>query len=297
MDRRQFLTTSFDAVAACFAPHLSIAGDTSARKELLILHTEVIRPKVVFVSPDNVHLPLYSYDKPCLIDHDITLSPGENLDIVYLYNDMGHHFISLRKGEFEVARFVSSTIGRMFEKGEPLLAVITDKRGMDSIRVDLFPNRPVRKGERIPLLCQTGESCGMPAQRVKGEPFDSALVDQWQPLEVLSNHRYRPEHFPSPAPVKLSGYEECDNLKIKFPRGLLRLSERDKRFWNSSPWNELDAGVAVLKVGEKDFAYVEDNMKFDILPLLMRNEKVEAKIVGTGDSMPRELLVNLALVA
>ena len=96
---------------------------------------------------------------------------------------MGHHLIGLYVNGNKVHQFRSSIVGGMIERGEPLIAIITDSSQDQAFRIDILLNRPLKSGERLPLLDPVSEIFGKSAQMVR--PGNKGPAAQRKRIEKL----------------------------------------------------------------------------------------------------------------
>jgi hypothetical protein len=79
-------------------------------------------------------------------------------------------------------------------------------------------------------------------------------------------------------------------------KGLKAIKPRRIKIWHPTPWNDLRPAAPILTQYGSDFAYLPFGLEHNVEQLLLRGEKVEAKIVRPGKNLPCEVLVNLSVV-
>lgn len=295
MNRRQFLFSTLATGASLIAPNFAIATPTYSEREPLILHTETIRPYERLRDPDNVHRTLYPDDKPRLIDHGVELSIGDELEVRLITVDMGHHLLSVFRGNLEISRFRSWIVGSLMERGEPVTAYVTNSVGDELFRIDIVLNRSIHEGERIPLLDPVRERFGISAQLASPENAHRGLPIGWHRVLGRPDHLYFIKKPSNSTPLVTSDGE--NDKPIQLPSGLYPIKAKRKKIFNPSPWADLNTAVPVLTLNECDYAYLPWTLSQQLPQLLLRGECIEATIVGTGKSFPGEILLNLSLIA
>jgi hypothetical protein len=298
MDRRQFLLSSMVLGSGLIAFKPSLAAFLSPTRSPLILHTVIVRPNEPYRNPNNIHEYLFPVDKPTLIDHGVSLSPGQEFNVRLIQEDMGHYLIGIYLDELEISRFDSVMIGGLMARGERFKALVTDNEDDHVFRIDVVLDRAIEAGERIPLLDSVRQSRGVSAQLVRSSrPYARGTLAGWQPVRALPRFNYYAVQFPKPEKKVLNtnGY---DSTSIQPFSGLYPIKEKRMEIWNPTRWRDIDPAVAVLTQYEDDFAYLPTFWLMGQLPqLLLRGERIDAMVVGAAASIPGEVLVDLSLVA
>ena len=297
MNRRQFLFTSFVSGTGLMMPNVvtpAVKNYTRPRTPLIV-HTVVIRPRSNHFDTGVFLKVKKSNGKNYLIHQGTALGMGDLLNIRLISVDMGHHLIGLYVGDNEIRQFRSWIVGGMLERGEPLIATITDTSKDDAFRVDIILNRPVTQGERIPLLDPVTEKFGISAQMAKISNNNYRSVSgEWNPVRALPWHYFSRVQFSKPKKIEYGYVYMIDQEEIE--RGLKAIKPRRKKLWHPTPWNDLRPAAPILTQHGRDFAYLPIGLEHNVEQFLLRGEKIEAKIVRPGKYLPREVLVNLSLV-
>ena len=299
MNRRQFLFTSFASGTGLVMPNLVTAAvkNYNATRTQLIVHTVVIRPHSNHFDTGVVLKVKKSNGRHYLIHQGTALGIGDLLSIRLISVDMGHHLIGLYVGDNEIRQFRSWIVGGMLERGEPLIATITDTSKDDAFRIDIILNRPVAQGERIPLLDPVTEKSGISAQIAR--PGNNEYIPpngEWNPVRALPWYKYRPSQYSKKPKLSKSGLRYyVEDLTIT--NDLVPINPHRRNVWHPTPWNDLRPAVPILTQNGADLAYMTPGFDHSVEQLLLRGEHVEAKIVRPGKYLPREMLVNLSLVA
>lgn len=305
MDRRQFVTGLFAAGAAVTAPVTLAAGLIRPPRPPLILHTEVIKQPPVFVDPMFLEKPTgwtpVTIGEQCFLQHQTSLflrGVGDTLDLDIRSYNMGHYQIALSTAGIDIKTFESRLLGGLIDWGEPIVAMITDVDQNNQFRVDFILDRPTPHGERLPLLGPIESKRGLSAQ-LAGQQGDvyRETADGWHPLRLLSGYLYSFTQFEKPTPLPAEKqYSLYNNTQIKIQKGLIPLNPARRHLWNIPHWPDLDMGVAVMTQQDEDFAYLGSYGR-NYHQLLNRGERLEARIIRGGGSMPGEVIIDLSLVA
>jgi hypothetical protein len=298
MNRRQFLFTSFVSGTGLMMPNVvtpAVKNYTRPRTPLIV-HTVVIRPRSNHFDTGVFLKVKKSNGKNYLIHQGTALGMGDLLNIRLISVDMGHHLIGLYEGDNEIRQFRSWIVGGMIERGEPLIAAITDTDKDNAFRIDIFLNRLVKHGDRIPLLDPVTEKYGISAQMAKNTNDKYRSVSgEWNPVRALPWHHFHTVHFSKPKKTEYGYVYMVDQEEIE--NGFVAINKRRKNIWHPTPWNDLRPAATILTQYGSDFAYLPFGLEHNVEQLLLRGEKIEAKIVRPGKSLPREVLVSLSLVA
>jgi len=121
------------------------------------------------------------------------------------------------------------------------------------------------------------------------------ISGEWNPVRALPWHYFSRVHFYQPKKTKYGYVYMIDQEEIE--NGLKTIKPRHKKLWHPTPWNDLRPAAPILTQHDRDFAYLPIGLEHNVEQLLLRGEKVEAKIVRPGKYLPREVLVNFSLVA
>lgn len=203
---------------------------------------------------------------------------------------MGHYTVALLRNDVVIRHFDSAVAGPPLERGEPLAAVVTAVSG-ERFRVDVYLDRVVKPGERIPLLDPAIERSGTPAHLL---PAAGALQAGWHPLRV------EPWHLPM-APLAITEpaegglYDGFKSQRAARSPQLTPIPERRRSIYNDTPWPDLDPAAAVLTQHGCDIALLPYRIASDIEALLLRGERVEVQLLKPGGL--GEVGVDLSLVA
>ena len=240
MNRRQFLFTSFASGTGLVMPNLVTAAvkNYNATRTQLIVHTVVIRPHSNHFDTGVVLKVKKSNGRHYLIHQGTALGIGDLLSIRLISVDMGHHLIGLYVGDNEIRQFRSWIVGGMLERGEPLIATITDASKDDVFRIDIILNRPVMHGERIPLLDPVTEKSGISAQMAKISNNNYRSVSgEWNPVHALPWYYFSRVQFSKPKKTEYGYAYMIDQEEIE--NGLVIINKRRKKLWHPTPWNDL----------------------------------------------------------
>ena len=296
MNRRQFLLTSFASGTGLLMPQLGSSAVKKPNRPPLIIHTVVFRHLPSHLEDENILSLKQSNENQFLKHPRIVYGVGDRLNIKLISVDMGHHLIGLYVNSNEVRQFRSWIVGGMIERGEPLAATITDSSEDGAFRIDIILNRPVAKGERIPLLDPVTEKSGISAQMAR--PGNNEYIPpngEWNQVRALPWYKYRPSQYTKKPKLSKSGFRYyVEDLTIT--NDLVPINPRRSNVWHPTPWNDLRPAVPILTQNGADLAYITPGFDHSVEQLLLRGEKIEAKIVQPGKYLPREVLVNLSVV-
>jgi hypothetical protein len=297
MNRRQFLLTSFASGTGLVMPQLVCSAVKKPIRPPLIVHTVVFHPHLNHLETGNIVSMEESNENQFLKHSGIVFGVGDRLSIKLISVDMGHHLIGLYVNGKEVRQFRSWIVGGMIERGEPLAATITDKSEDGAFRIDIILNRPVAKGERIQLLDPVTEKSGISAQMAR--PGNNEYIPpngEWNPVRALPWYKYRPSQYTKKPKLSKSGFRYyVEDLTIT--NDLVPINSRRRNVWHPTPWNDLRPAVPIMTQNGADLAYMTPGFDHSVEQLMLRGEKIEAKIVQPGKYLPREVLVSLSLVA
>jgi hypothetical protein len=200
---------------------------------------------------------------------------------------MGHHVVGLFVAGEELSRFESPVIGSMFERSEPMFAMVSAEDGRTgTLRVDIVLDRPLRAAERLPLL-EPWSHWGLLAYLAWTErPCETG---GWHPL-VAAPWRWCRVSRPEPHP---SSYPGVRRVVGRAPPEVLPMPKTRRWLYNDTPWPDLDPALAIIRSGDQDFAYLRAFPQH-VEQLLLRGQRVEARIVKPG--WIGEVYVDLSLV-
>jgi hypothetical protein len=296
MNRRQFLLTSFASGTGLVMPQLVSSAVKKSIRPPLIVHTVVFHPHLKHLETGNILSMEESNENQFLKHPGTVFGFGDRLNIKLISVDMGHHLIGLYVNGQEVRQFRSWIVGGMIERGEPLAATITDKSKDGAFRIDIILNRPLKPGERLPLIDPVSEKLGKSAQMVR--PGNNEYIPpngEWNPVRALPWYKYRPSQYTKKPKLSKSGFRYYVEDRT-ITNDLVPINPRRRKVWHPTPWNDLRPAVPILTQNGADLAYITPGIDHSVEQLLLRGEKIEAKIVQPGKYLPREVLVNLSLV-
>jgi hypothetical protein len=300
MNRRQFLFTSFASGTGLVMPNVVTAAVKKYTRPRprppLIVHTVVIRPHSNHFDTGAILKVKKSKGKHDLIHQGTALGIGDLLSIRLISVDMGHHLIGLYVGDNEIRQFRSWIVGGMLERGEPLTATITDKSKDSAFRIDIILNRPLKPGERLPLIDPVSEKLGKSAQMVRRGNNEYRLPNgEWNPVHALPWYKYCPSQYTKKPKLSKNGFRYyLEDLTIT--NDLVPINPRRRNVWHPTPWNDLRPAVPILTQNGADLAYITPGFDHSVEQLLLRGENVEAKMIKPGKYLPREIMVNFSLV-
>ena len=296
MNRRQFLLTSFASGTGLLVPQLVNSAVNQPGRLPLIVHTVVLRPHLNNCDGESGLSVEKSNGLNYLAHKGSVFGIGDRLNIELISVDMGHHLLGLYVNGNEVCQFRSWIVGGMIERGEPLAAIITDSSQDQAFRIDILLNRPLKLGERLPLLDPVAEKYCRSAQMVRpGNNDYESPNGEWNPVRALPWHLYHPAKYAAKPKFRVHGYP-CYVEDMTITNGLVPMNPRSRNVWHPTPWNDLRPAVPILTQNGADLAYVTPRFDHSVEQLLLRGENVEAKMIKLGKYMPREIMVNLSLV-
>lgn len=294
MQRRQFLLSSL-AGAAGVLPLPALARTwRDVERPPLVLHTAVLRPSC----DPEAGLPIAPLPNPVPRQWrcgGTVFGLGQVLDLQLESSDMGHYRFALDLGGQRLRSVESAVLGACWDRGEPLRALVTDVSVDHVLRVDVLLDRPIRLGERLPLLDPVTAVRGVLAQLEEQARAWWPPDPGWHPLRGVCWHQYSPHRYGPPESVPGIAFRICRPAPRDHP-GLLAIRPPRRRLYNDTPWRDLDPVVAVLTQGGRDLAYVPWAFGGHAEQLLLRGERVEGRLVAPGSGYPGAVQVDLSVV-
>jgi hypothetical protein len=283
MNQWQFLTFGLGSMAFFLLPNLPQAKTSPKYRSSLIIH-----------STDTVWWCHGHFLFPREELESAGISIGDVLEVRKLPYDTDMELYSLYSDDKEVHRLESRIIGTLMRRGETLKAQVTDKRPKGGFRIDIILDRKIEPGERIRLFDNDDSISGVSVQLEKeGSVAISDLEGQY-PVQALPWQNYRPESFQKDRPYCTSESNDKCNLREK---GLTRMSSRFRRMtFPFSRWPDLFWAATMLQLGNNR-AFFLDDTSFEISQLVLRGENLRGAIVRKGNDIPRQLFVDVELIA
>jgi hypothetical protein len=292
MDRREFLVAAMASAGALALPGGAFSGPARRERAPLVVHTTLVWPQPCFREV-GAWLELVETSRgACLSTGSDMFGVGDALTVRLLGSGMGHYRVGLVRNDTIIREFDSNVVGPLLARGEPLAASVTAVSG-NRFRVDVYFDRVVEAGERIPLLDPDIAHSGVPADLLSRQIY-APLQHGWHPLRV------EPWHLAT-APLtfteKIDGghYGGMTIQKVRRSPQLTPIPVKRRRLYNDSPWPDLDPAAAVLTQNGRDIALLPFRIGSDIERLLLRGERVEAQLLRPGGL--GEVRVDLSLVA
>ncbi|MCB1772991.1 MAG: hypothetical protein KDI88_05205 [Gammaproteobacteria bacterium] len=292
MDRREFLVAAMASAGALALPPGVFSSPARRQRTPLVVHTLVLKPVRYFWEVGAWLEVVETSRGACLSTGDDTFGVGDALTVQLLESGMGHYKVALVRNGTVIRHFDSDVVGPLLERGEPLAALVTNVSG-DRFRVDVYLDRAIEPGERIPLLDPAIEHSGTWANLVPGPDY-MPLQPGWHPLRV---ERW---HLPigpivADAVEQVGPYENVTIYRVEKPTRSMPIPEKRWMIHNDTPWPDLDPAAAFLTQSGRDVALLPYRVASNIEYLLLRGERVEAQVLKPGGL--GEVRVDLSLVA
>jgi hypothetical protein len=294
MDRREFLTCSLVSGAALALPSYVLGSTATPRHKPLVLNILAF-PRIPRHWERGKCLNCeYLAGEPEIDFHPYRLEIGDKVDLAIKSYDMGHYTIGLYHAGVEIREFQSSLVGGFLDRNMPLCATVSDfQNGI--FRVEILLDTEVTQGTPIPLLDPIQQKAGIRAQFAEDIAPPKNARAEWISLRAIPNHLYFVISHPSPLQPTIDS-SPYNSTPMQLIQGLRELGPAQQRIWSDLPWEDLQPAAPALTIDGEDLAYIPIQFENNFSQLLMRGERLEAKILRSGNGAPRETFVDLRLI-